>query len=334
MFFQIAYILLGLSAIPDVLSENPRTAGNTTSNTHYEAPAESTSSLAKSATLQEPHNQAYGDGLSPWSVDSVGEAEPSRTILSSSQTHVSTMALHDRFHDVESTVSNPYPQTSTTPNWQDSPGDIASIPWTTGSTAHATPAPGSTPVSSSSSSSLAAYGQESAGLAQKGSPLSHPEQCFYYTENGDHVQQAGTICGGDIALDASSSAPNTTSTPTPASNKTPTATSPTGSSHTISTASAWDPIKAALNWLTSATTSTSSSSKCTNSASISTTDPAQVALDWLTAATTSTGLECASTLSTTTTDSRCSDDASAIVAQLEATHTSYAAAGRLRPGFW
>jgi hypothetical protein len=300
MFFQIAYILLGLSAIPDALSENPRTAGNTTSNTHYEAPAESTSSLAKSATLQEPHNQAYGDGLSPWSVDSVGEAEPSRTI----------------------------------PNWQDSLGDIASIPWTTGSTAHATPAPGSTPVSSSSSSSLAAYGQESAGLAQKGSPLSHPEQCFYYTENGDHVQQAGMICGGDIALDASSSAPNTTSTPTPASNKTPTATSPTGSSHTISTASAWDPIKAALNWLTSATTSTSSSSKCTNSASISTTDPAQVALDWLTAATTSTGLECASTLSTTTTDSRCSDDASAIVAQLEATHTSYAAAGRLRPGFW
>jgi hypothetical protein len=241
MFFQIAYILLGLSAIPDLLSEDPRTVGNSTATTRYEAPAEITASLSKSATLPEPHNQAYGDDLSPWGVDSASEAESSRTTLSSSQSYVSTTALPDRFHEVDSTVSNPYPPTSTTRNWQDSPENIASIPWTTGSTAHTTPTPGSTPTSSSSSSSLAAYSQESAGLAQNGSPLSDPEQtmeCFYYTENGDHVQEVSMICGDDTALSASSSAPNTTITSTPASNKTLTATSPTGSSHTISTASA------------------------------------------------------------------------------------------------
>jgi hypothetical protein len=73
MFFQIAYILLGLSAIPDILGEDPRTAENNTANTYHEAPAESTASSSKSATLPEPHTE--GDGVSPWGVDNFDKLE-------------------------------------------------------------------------------------------------------------------------------------------------------------------------------------------------------------------------------------------------------------------
>jgi hypothetical protein len=334
MLLKLGYALVCLSAIPRVLSENLHTLENDTPDAYHEASAESTAPLVERATFSDSLTRAYEDGLSSWGIHSASEPESFGTTLSS-QSPVGTMALSDLSYDVDgSTSMYPSSQTSNTQKGQDAPSTL----WIAGSAAYATPTLGSIPTSSNPPSSPAAYSQESADLAQNDLPPSDPEQAterFYYTEDGEWVPQVGMICTDDVALNASSSAATTTLTSTSASSKASTSTtSSTHCSQVASTTSAWDPFKAALNWLTEAPTSTSSSCKGIDLASISTTDPAQLALDWLTSATQTAGLDGTGTLSTTTTDSRYSGDASATVASLEATHTSYAAAGRLRPGFW
>jgi hypothetical protein len=354
-----------LERYTSVLSQDPRPATNDTSNIYHDAHTKSTASPPKSATSSHDLTRAYGDGLSPGGVDSAGEAESSRTTLSSSPSGASTMVLSNSskyifisdesaqvvHHLGRGTLTNALVAASDStghagtisasvlPHLHDvdestvSQEDIASLPWATETVANTIP--DMMPTSYTSSSSLP---QGLADPARDSAPLSDLEQtieCFYYTEDREYVQQVGMICTDDVALNASSSAANIIRTSTSASSRASTCTtSSTHCSHVVSTTSAWDPIKAALNWLTSATTSASSSSKCTDSASISTTDPARVALDWLTSATHSAGLYGTGTPSTTTRELMYSDDASAIVAELEATHTSYAAAGRLRPGFW
>lgn len=134
-------------------------------------------------------------------------------------------------------------------------------------------------------------------------------------------------------------------------NSTTSTTSPSSATSSVaSSIGALDPIKAALDWLTSMPNSTSSTGQSASSVSISSTsctgphhtttastktatDPAKVALDWLTS-----GLDDKSTPPTTatatTTDLKHSNVVSSIISELEATHTSAAAANRLRPGFW
>ena len=104
-----------------------------------------------------------------------------------------------------------------------------------------------------------------------------------------------------------------------------------------------DPIKAALDWLTSTANSTSSNGKSmtstsstesmssshTTTTSMTNTEPAKAALDWLTS-----GLGDKSPTPATTTDSEHSSIVSGILSGLEATHTSAAAANRLSLGFW
>lgn len=106
-----------------------------------------------------------------------------------------------------------------------------------------------------------------------------------------------------------------------------------------------DPVKAALDWLTSTSNSTnydgksaSAASKSstsltgphsTTNASVATTDPAKAALDWLTS-----GVDDKSSIPPTPTDPRHSNTASGILSELETTHTSAAAADKLRMGFW
>ncbi|GAB7327398.1 hypothetical protein MBLNU13_g11262t1 [Cladosporium sp. NU13] len=105
------------------------------------------------------------------------------------------------------------------------------------------------------------------------------------------------------------------------------------------------PIKAALDWLTSTPNSISSDSKSASVASITsttrtgphqttkvpvtTTDAAKAALDWLTS-----GLDDKSATPTTTIDLKDSSVVSEILSNVEATHTSAAAANRLKLGFW
>jgi len=106
-----------------------------------------------------------------------------------------------------------------------------------------------------------------------------------------------------------------------------------------------NPVKAALDWLTSPSNSTRPSGKGatltsstdstspdpipTTTISTKTTDPVKAALDWLTL-----GLDDMGAIAATTTDLKHSSIVSGILSGLEATHTSAATANRLRVGFW